>query len=70
MIFNVKSLNKQTRVFVTNSLSFLPQVDEIIMLENGMVAEMGTYDELKTRGGVFADFIRLCLVDENKSDLG
>ena len=40
-------LNNKTRLFVTNSLSFLPQVDQIIMVDNGCIAEMGTYEELK-----------------------
>lgn len=36
---------------------FLPQVDEIIMLENGRVVEMGTYDELMERRGAFHNFV-------------
>jgi hypothetical protein len=50
-------LRNKTRVFVTNSLSFLPQVDSIIMLENGSVTETGTFEELKSRNGSFAKFI-------------
>ena len=44
-------------MFVTNSLSFLPQVDEIIMIENGEIIQAGTYEQLKNDNGVFADFI-------------
>lgn len=51
-------LKNKTRVFVTNSLSFLPQVDSIIMLENGSVAESGSFEELKGKNGSFAKFIR------------
>lgn len=48
----------KTRIFVTNSLSFLPQVDEIVMLENGEIVEKGTYEQLTNDGGVFADFMK------------
>ena len=54
-------LKDKTRVFVTNSLSFLPQVDGIIMLENGTVSESGSFEELKNKNGSFAKFIRLYL---------
>ena len=33
--------------------------DKIIVLQNGMVAEQGGYDELIARGGVFADLNRV-----------
>lgn len=49
----------KTRLFVTNSLCFLPQVDQIIMLDGGTIAEIGTYDELRNKeSGTFAEFIR------------
>jgi ABC-type multidrug transport system fused ATPase/permease subunit len=52
-------LKNKTRVFVTNSLSFLPQADEVIMLENGTIAEIGTYDELVHRkDGAFSQFMK------------
>ena len=50
-------LNNKTRVFVTNSLSFLPEVDEIIMLDNGEILEMGTYDTLIENESYFSKFI-------------
>ena len=46
---------------MTNSLSFLPQVDEIVMIENGTISETGTFDELKDQDGAFAKFIKLYL---------
>jgi ABC-type transport system involved in cytochrome bd biosynthesis fused ATPase/permease subunit len=45
-------------LFVTNSLSFLSQVDEIIMIENGEIVQIGTYEQLKNDKGIFADFIK------------
>ena len=51
-------LKNKTRLFVTNSLSFLPQTDEIFMLDNGRIVEIGTYDNLISKGGEFAEFIK------------
>ena len=48
----------KSRLFVTNSLNFLPQVDEILLIENGQISEKGTYDELKNAGAAFTEFIR------------
>lgn len=41
----------QTRVLVTHNLTLLPQMDLIVVMESGRVAQMGTYQELlsKTR---------------------
>ena len=36
----------QTRVLVTNAISFLPQVDQIIVLVDGQITEIGSYREL------------------------
>ena len=45
---------------VTNSLSFLPETDEILLLENGSIVEMGTYEELlANKEGPFNSFMRL-----------
>ena len=64
-------LKDKTRLFVTNSLSFLPQVDQIIMIDDRTIAEIGTYDELKNKDGLFADFIKLFLSsnEANKENL-
>jgi len=48
----------------TNSLSFLPQVDEVIMLEKGEIVEKGSYEQLKNKQGAFAEFIKLYLLSQ------
>ena len=58
----------QTRIFVTNSLSFLPQVDKIIMLENGQIIESGNYDALKNSDGFFSKFIENYLAVQKPED--
>ena len=42
-------LRNKTRLWVTNNLSFLPQVDHIIVLENGSIVDQGTYQDLAQR---------------------
>ncbi|KAK3022450.1 hypothetical protein RJ639_047587, partial [Escallonia herrerae] len=43
----------KTRVLVTNQLHFLPQVDRIILISEGMVKEEGTFEELSKNGKLF-----------------
>ena len=46
-------LQGKTRVLVTNQLHFLPQVDKIILLSEGMIKEEGTFEELSKNGKLF-----------------
>jgi len=50
-------LRRKTRVLVTHGISFLPQVDNIIVMKGGQIAEMGTYDQLLDNKGDFAEFL-------------
>ena len=55
-------LSDKTRLFVTNSLRFLPQVDEILMLDNGRIVESGTFDQLSSKkDSQFNNFIKTYL---------
>ena len=52
-------LKDKTRIFVTNSLSFLPQSDKILMMENGSIVGQGTYDELmQKKGDSFSKYLK------------
>ena len=68
-IFNVKKIlsnlpfSLQTRILVTHGVGFLPQVDKIVVMVNGQVTETGSFEELLSHNGAFADFLR------NYSDL-
>lgn len=58
-------LCKKTRLFVTNSLNYLPHFDLIIMLDSGEIIQMGTFDELKARKNpLFMEFISSSAIDE------
>ena len=39
-------LKDKTRVLVTHGISFLPQVDNIIVVKDGKISEQGTYQKL------------------------
>ena len=57
----------QTRVLVTHGVTYLPKVDEIIVLKNNRISEVGTFDELIRKEGPFADFIRTYLNESDES---
>ena len=42
---------------MTHAIHWLPIVDKIIVMDNGTISEMGTYDELMTHNGAFAQFL-------------
>merc|ERR1739838_611558 len=58
----------KTRLLVTHGISYLPNVDKIIVLVDGRVSEMGSYDELIGKQGDFADFIKNHTFDDGDSD--
>ncbi|XP_046591581.1 multidrug resistance-associated protein 1 isoform X8 [Neodiprion lecontei] len=50
-------LKKKTRVLVTHGITYLPEVDDIIVIKNGEVTERGTYKQLLEKKGAFAEFL-------------
>ncbi|KAL5009946.1 hypothetical protein ScPMuIL_012251 [Solemya velum] len=61
-------LSGKTRILVTHGVQWLPHVDKIIVLTNGEISEMGTYDELMDHNGPFADYLRTYLNVNDDSD--
>ena len=47
----------RTVIMISHRLSTLGNVDEIIVLKDGQIAERGSYTELKKQGGVFAKLL-------------
>ncbi|XP_044754616.1 multidrug resistance-associated protein 1 isoform X3 [Coccinella septempunctata] len=65
-------LKKKTRVFVTHAITYLPQMDQILVMKDGEISETGTYQELLDKKGAFAEFLINHInaaVDEEDSDL-
>ncbi|XP_074647217.1 multidrug resistance-associated protein 1-like isoform X2 [Tubulanus polymorphus] len=56
-------LKDKTRILVTHGVTYLPSVDYIVVLKGGRVDEMGTYDELISHDGAFAEFIKTYLIE-------
>ncbi len=46
-----------TRIVIAHRLSTIRHCDRILVLENGKIAEDGTYDELIEKNGIFADLV-------------
>uniref|UniRef100_A0A671V6B7 ABC-type glutathione-S-conjugate transporter n=1 Tax=Sparus aurata TaxID=8175 RepID=A0A671V6B7_SPAAU len=59
-------LRDKTRILVTHGMSFLPQADHILVLVDGEITESGSYQELLSRHGAFADFIHTFANTERK----
>ncbi|CAK6969621.1 multidrug resistance-associated protein 1 [Scomber scombrus] len=51
-------LKDKTRVLVTHGLSYLPQANLILVMVEGEITEMGSYQQLMATEGAFADFLR------------
>jgi len=50
-------------------VKYLPQVDFIIILQNGTIFESGTYNELLKKDGNFASFVATYLNEHQNDDL-
>ena len=54
---------------MTHGLSFLPQCDLIVVMNEGQITEVGSYSELIDNDGHFAEFMRTyAAADENEDD--
>ena len=53
---------------MTHGVNWLPKVDKIIVLNNGVISETGSYEELLSHNGIFAQFLKTYLLQEESSD--
>ena len=59
----------RTTFIIAHRLSTVRDADTVIFLDNGRVAEMGSYDELSRLGGRFASLLRTSgLLDDSEDD--
>ncbi|XP_047426931.1 multidrug resistance-associated protein 1 [Mugil cephalus] len=61
-------LKDKTRVLVTHGLSYLPQTDLILVMMEGEITEVGSYQELMATEGAFAEFQRTYASVEQTDD--
>src|SRR5205823_972539 len=50
-------LKSKTRILVTNHLALLPDVDQIVVLKDGTISEIGTYEQLMEKKRDFAELV-------------
>ncbi|KAG7197437.1 hypothetical protein KM043_013293 [Ampulex compressa] len=50
-------LKKKTRILVTHGITYLPEVDNIVVLKDGEITESGTYKQLLEKKGAFSEFL-------------
>ena len=55
---------KIVAAFVAHRLSTIRNADRIIVMDDGKLVEMGTYEELVALNGKFAELDRLCRIRE------
>lgn len=48
-----EELQGKTRILVTNQLHFLPHVDHILLVSDGVIKEEGTFEEISKHGWLF-----------------
>ncbi|XP_008945266.1 PREDICTED: multidrug resistance-associated protein 1-like [Merops nubicus] len=61
-------LKSKTRILVTHNLMLLPHTDLIIIMEEGRVSQMGTYQELVSKRANFAELIQVSNADHKSED--
>ncbi len=47
-----------TKIVIAHRISTVMECDRIVVLEKGRIVDSGTYEELKTREGLFREFVR------------
>ncbi|KAL5018705.1 hypothetical protein ScPMuIL_004427, partial [Solemya velum] len=61
-------LKNKTRILVTHGINFLPKMDTIVVLVDGKISEMGSYQQLLDHKGAFAQFLTDFLQHEMEID--
>ena len=65
VISNNGLLKDKTRIFVTHAVSFLSQVDDILVIKDGIIAERGSFQELQDSNGPFSEYLKEYLHENN-----
>ena len=53
---------------MTHGVHWLPMVDTIVVMVDGRVTELGSYEELMSHDGAFAQFLKVYLTQEDDDD--
>ncbi|BFZ17594.1 hypothetical protein BsWGS_20633 [Bradybaena similaris] len=62
-------IRKKTRILVTHGIHWLPLVDQIVVMDQGQITELGTYEQLMSHNGPFAAFVRTYLLEHEDEEI-
>ncbi|MEQ2209855.1 hypothetical protein XENOCAPTIV_004847, partial [Xenoophorus captivus] len=54
---DLTEIGEKTRILVTHGVSFLSYIDEVVVLVNGEISEVGSYQNLRASKGAFSEFL-------------
>ncbi|KAM6386857.1 LOW QUALITY PROTEIN: multidrug resistance-associated protein 1-like [Alca torda] len=61
-------LKSKTRILVTHTLTLLPHTDLIIVMDEGRISQTGTYQELISKRGNFAELIQVFSAEHTREE--
>ncbi|MCL5021552.1 MAG: hypothetical protein M1339_07850 [Bacteroidetes bacterium] len=57
-------MKERTSIIISHRISTVKEADLIVVLDDGVIAESGTHDELVFQNGIYADLYNRQLLEE------